>query len=89
MYVARAVRKYSRRRDSNNEHRPGVLRAQKIILAHLSCAVYADSLGVLEVQEQQPNMGIDQNVAPGSVHAVTVVIRNSKGAIVQDAHEPG
>ena len=33
-----------------------------IILVNFSSAVYADSLRVVEVQEQQPDMGIDQRV---------------------------
>lgn len=59
------------------------------MLANLRCAVDTDSLGVFKVQEQQPNIWIDQDVAPCSVHAITVVIRNTQSAIIQEAHEPG
>ena len=34
-------------------------------------------------------MRVEEYVPPGSVHAITVVIGNSKGAIVEDVHEPG
>src|SRR5438132_838465 len=34
-------------------------------------------------------MGIDAYVSPSSVHAIAVIVRNGKSAIVEDAHEPG
>src|SRR3990167_3302227 len=80
VYVARAVRKDPIRRNANNEHGTWVLVTQRIIFADLSRAVHAESLWLLEVQEHQPNMGIDKDVSPRSVHTVTVEIGNGHGA---------
>jgi len=87
--VARAIRKDLACRDAYDEHGPGVLGTQGIIRRDAGRAIHADALRILEIQEQQPDMGVDEYVSPGSVHAVPVVIRNGQSAIVQDADEPG
>ena len=76
VYVARAIRKDPGRRDANDEHGPRVHGTQGIIRRDTGRAVHANALGILEVQEQQPDVGVDEYVSPGSVHAVAVVIRN-------------
>ncbi len=87
--VARAVRKDFRGHDPNYEYRPRKFRAQRVVFADLRNPIYTYSLRALEVEEQQPDVRVDQYISPRSVHAITVVVRNGKGAIVQYLHESG
>src|SRR3569623_1430238 len=86
--VARAVWKDFFCRNANNKYRARIFGAQRVIRADLRRAVNPYPLWSFEVQEQQPNVRVDQNISPSSIHSVTVVIRKRKGAAIEDSHEP-
>src|SRR3569623_128310 len=73
--VARAVWIDFLCRNANNKYRARIFGAQRVIRADLRRAVYPYSLLSFEVQEQQPNVRVDLNISPSSIHSVTVVIR--------------
>ena len=52
-------------------------------------AVHPHAIGLLEVDEQQPDLGIHEHVAEAAEHPVAVVARECQGLVVDDPHEPG
>jgi hypothetical protein len=87
--VARAVRKDARRRDADDEHGPGILRAKRIVRDDLRRSVHTQPFRSFEIEKQQPDVRIHQHVAPRAVHPVAVVIRHGQCVLVQHMHEPG
>src|SRR3569623_794698 len=86
--VARAIGEDLFCRDANYKYRARIFGEQRVIRADLRRAVNPYPLWSFEDQEQQPNVRVDQNISPRSIHSVTVIIRKRKSAAIEDSHEP-
>ena len=87
MDVPRTVREDLGRLDPDDELRLGVLGEQRVVVATRGDAVQPDPPPPLEVDEQQTDVGVDEDVPGGQVHAVPVVRGEGDRPLVEDADE--
>ena len=89
--VARAVREDLGAPDADDELRAGEAAEQRVVGSTLGDAVEAQAPRppAVEVDEEQPDVRVDAQVADRQVHAVAVVVGERDGVLVDARTKPG
>ena len=87
MDVARTVREHLGRPHAPEKLRLGVVAKQGVVDDVLGGPVQAEALALFEVDEEQPDVRVDEGVPGGQVHPVAVVVREGDRVLVHDVRE--
>ena len=87
--VARAVRKHFGRAHAPEKLCLGEPVEQWIVVDVLCDPVQAKTFTLLEVDEEQPDVWVDERIPRGEEHPVAVVVRERNRVLVDDANEAG
>src|SRR4051794_21529129 len=88
--IARAVWKDRTRLHTHDQLRADGLGEQRIVAAYRGAAIQAQPpWPLMQVDEQQPDMRVDQEIAEALEHPVAVIVGKRDLAVAGDAHESG
>src|SRR5882672_9277550 len=87
--VARAVGKDARGAHAHHDLRADEAGTQRVVVGDRGAPVYAQSVGPLEVDEQERHRRADKEIAEAAEHAVAVVARERELRFAGHAYEAG
>ena len=89
MDIARAVWEDAFGAHPDDELRAWKLRQQRVIIMQRCDAMDTHAVRSLKIDEQKPDMWVDQDVAQTAEHPIAIVVGKGQSALVEHAHEAG